>query len=315
MKKYLILLATIASLSACKKEDQTVTGGEALNKWHEENLVNNYLQTYTINANTGGWVTSEKGMKIYIYPNILYDQSNNLVMGDVTVKLIELYSREDMLLTNKPTVGVLPNGNRAMLVSGGEYYLSIEQGDKKLKSTGVLVQIPVDNTGGIDFEMQMFKGGSNMTTNELVWTLDTTSIFVNEPSEDTSIVISYNFVDNSWGWTNIDRFYDDPAPKTTILVKLPKKYDQENCDIFLTVDSEPSTLAPLDVFTADGYFSEHYGELPIGLDIHLVAVSMDDDVMNYAIKGATIVDGEIITIDELTPITTAELKVLVDNLP
>lgn len=316
MKNTILLLAlpTFLTIYSCNKPEVIpphTPDGLALDNFFESNLYSR-IQTFTIDASTGGTLTGDGGTVITIYGNTLLDASNNLVTGIVNVELIEIFDRATMVMTNKPTVGVTTGGDHAMLISGGEYFLSIEQNGNPLHTDScVSVNIPTSNTGGTDTGMQLFRGV--IENEELLWEFDNDSI---EIVGDSIILVDYySILDGEWGWANVDRFYNDPNPKTTLLVELPEGYDLTNSEVFITYDGEPTALAKLDSYTTDGYFSEHYGQIPIGLHVHVIAVTIIDDVLHYSIKAATISAGGIIKITELVPTTQSELATLINDLP
>jgi hypothetical protein len=285
--------------------------GVALKNFYSQNL-NELKQTFTVNASIGGVVTGSKGTKITIYPNSLTSLSGQLISGNVTVELVEIYDRASMIMTNKPTMGRLGNGDIAPLVSAGEYFLQITQEGQILDvNYGVFVQVPSTNP---DFAMTLFDGEIN-EAGDLLWLGIEDSIAIGEDSAGGQWSNSYQFFDNSWGWTNVDRFYSDPRPKTTIKVKLPDGFDNTNSEVYITYDGEETALASLDVFTTDGYFSEHYGLIPIGLEIHVVAVTMIEGVLNYAILPQIVEENEIMTVNSFTAITEADFVNLINNLP
>lgn len=320
MKTRVIIPALSAFLlMACNKPEvipPPTPDGDALNNFFSNNL-DSRMQTFSANASTGATIIGSGGIKITIYPNTLTDANGNLISGNVLVELIEIYDRSTMLLTNKPTIGVLPGGDHAMLVSGGEYYLKISQNGTAVQSNGgVVVNVPTDNTGGIDNAMALFRGGELIDNNDLVWTEDVDdSVNVVDDSTGGTFYNSYEILEGEWGWTNVDRFWSDPNPKTTLLVDMPDGFDHTNCEVFIAYEGEPNALARLDVVTEAGYFSEHYGQIPIGMNIHVIAVTVIDDNLHYAIKSETIVDGNIISISSLTETTQSELTSLINDLP
>jgi hypothetical protein len=301
-------------LTSCKKDDDNATpNGAQLNSFFESN-VNSNMQTFTVNASTGGSVVGNKGTRIYIYPGSLTDMSGNPVSGNVTVQLVEIFDRASMVMMNKPTNGKLPNGNTSTLISGGEYFLKITQNGTELStSTGVLVSIPTDNTGGVDLNMSLFDGA--MELGNFWWNQVEDSVPVMQDSIGGTWTTTYQILDGNWGWTNVDRFYDDPRPKTTIKVRLPEGYDNTNSEVYVTYDGEPTALASMDIFTEDGYFSEHYGLIPIGLEVHFIVVTMIDEQLHYAIQGATITDGHVQNITSFAAISQSELALLINALP
>ncbi|WP_242499186.1 hypothetical protein [Flavobacterium sp. 140616W15] len=114
----------------------------------------------------------------------------------------------------------------------------------------------------------------------------------------------------SFGWTNVDRFYSDPRPKTTLLVKAPEGYTNINSAVYLSYDGEgTNALAKLDTYTPAGLFSEHYGQIPIGLACHVIFVTEDNGQWHYAIKAVTVAANDVytFTLSQTTVGTEAQL--------
>ena len=116
----------------------------------------------------------------------------------------------------------------------------------------------------------------------------------------------------------MDKFYSDPRPKTTILAGVPNGYNYENSAVYLHYDGEGSALAKLDTYNAGTkQFSEHYGQVPIGLEMHIIFVTEDNGNFRYAIKTATVAAGDVYTFTdgETTVGTEAQLKAAINALP
>jgi hypothetical protein len=127
---------------------------------------------------------------------------------------------------------------------------------------------------------------------------------------------TYNIFRNQFGWTNIDRWYSDPRPKTTLFVDVPEGYDNTNCSVYLSYDGEPTALASFDRYdSTTALFTEHYGQIPIGLEVHFIMVSVINDQWYYAIRPATIGANHVETFTELQPITEVALITMIDALP
>ena len=62
-------------------------------------------------------------------------------------------------------------------------------------------------------------------------------------------------------------------------------------------------------------FTEHYGLIPIGLNVHIILVSIIDDEIHYAIKSTTITENHVEVISAVQSITQEELTALIDDLP
>ena len=62
-------------------------------------------------------------------------------------------------------------------------------------------------------------------------------------------------------------------------------------------------------------FTEHYGLVPIGLKIHVILISVIDDVVHYAVQSTTVTEHHVVTIADVESITEEELIKLIDELP
>ncbi|GAB1855350.1 hypothetical protein MHTCC0001_01830 [Flavobacteriaceae bacterium MHTCC 0001] len=282
-----------------------------------DDALENLTQHFTFNADDGSInLTSEKGVAIYINASCL-TLNGNAVTGEVNLEFVELFDKGNMLTTNKPTMGTLPNGDKALLISGGEFFVNATQDGEVLETTcGFQMTIPTDLTGGPDNDMTLWEGRIDENGN-LAW---------DEQREDTAGGQGGVFAEgnqyygffNSFGWSNVDRFYNDPRPKTTILVAVPDGYDNTNSAVYISYDGEDTGLANLDTYDAGtGLFSEHYGQIPIGLECHIIFATEDGNNWKYAIKSATIAENDVITFieDETAIATEAELTTIINNLP
>jgi len=102
------------------------------------------------------------------------------------------------------------------------------------------------------------------------------------------------------------------------LVDVPNGFDNTNSNVYIYYDGEPNALGELDTYLGEQQlFSEHYGQIAIGLACHIVFASEDNGDWLYAIKPATIVDGGIITISDadLNTASASELETLINGLP
>ncbi|MFM9951033.1 MAG: hypothetical protein ACKV1O_24070 [Saprospiraceae bacterium] len=327
MKKYsLASVALIALLSAgfqscckdCNNDEPNTPTAQEFNNIREKAL-DNLTQIFDFQAEDGAVTfTSEKGVTLTINGSCL-TKNGNPVSGAVKLEFVELFDRSNMLTTNKPTTGKLPDGGQAMLVSGGEFFIQATQDGQPLALTcGMHLEVPTALSGGDDPDMRLFKGVIDDEGN-LLWEENKQAEFGIREGQGGDLTGNLYFAYfNSFGWTNVDRFYSDPRPKTTILVAVPEGYDAANSAVYLSYDGEPNALALLDTYDAEtGLFSEHYGQIPIGLACHVIFVSEDNGQWNYAIKGATIEEDGTITFDANELVVTSEtnLTQLISDLP
>jgi hypothetical protein len=274
-------------------------------------------QQFTFDGAAGSVTfTSQKGVILTLNTSCL-TKNGNSVTGEVQLEYVEVFNKGNMLTANKPTMGVMPNGDKALLISGGEFYINATQDGVQLTiGCGMQLKVPANLTGGTDAAMSLWYGMIDAEGN-IVWD----DAAADNPNQEVGVGAegnNYYCYFNHFGWTNVDRFYSDPRPKTTIYVDVPEGYDDTNCAVYLAYVGETNALALLDTYDdATGLFSEHYGLIPIGLECYVIFVSEEDGEWTYAIKAVTIVEGQIITITdaELDSITEAELIAAIDALP
>ena len=313
----LLVLATLLFIN-CEK-DKTTTEPATATEFAavREMALEAQTQNFTATAGTGLiTLTSEKGVTIKIYGNCL-TKNGTPATGSIAVEFVELFDKGTMLVTNKPTVGIMPNGDRSLLISGGEFFIKVTQDGVELDTTcNIDLIIPASLTGGIDNEMGLFNGLID-EDGELAWrpaeggaTGGQGGVF----AEGNNYYVSFG----NFGWTNVDKFYSDPRPRTTILVDAPTGYDNTNCAIYLSYDGEgQNALAKLDTYDpVTGLFSEHYGQIPIGLECHVIFATEDNGQWRYAIKGVTVAadDSYTFTLAETMLGTEAQLVAAINAI-
>src|SRR5690606_15987683 len=103
------------------------------------------------------------------------------------------------------------------------------------------VSVPASNTGALDSEMKLWEGNIDEDGN-LAW---------EEKNRDgaqgkeagmgaNTQTARYDIWDSEFGWANVDRFYNDPRPKTQIKVTVPSGYNNENSGVYLAYEGEPN---------------------------------------------------------------------------
>lgn len=308
----LVFLATIALVS-CNNDDETAIPPASAAEFTaiKKDALTGKTQKFTATAGSGTIsLTSAKGVSITINGNAL-TKNGSPVTGTIDITFVELFDKGSMLVTNKPTMGIMADGKRAMLKSGGEFYITASQGGVDLKTTtNIILNVPNNLTGGRDALMTLWEGVID-TNDELAWKDARDAAGANGVKGGVEAMQNGYFVSfGNFGWTNVDRFYSDPRPKTSILVGAPEGYDNTNSAIYLSYDGEgTNALAKLDTFTTAGLFSEHYGQIPVGLACHIIFVTEENGQWKYAIKGVTIATGAIynFTLAETTVGTEAQL--------
>ncbi len=311
MKNTYYLIGGLVFISfACKKPDPVpppATDAAALIAFNSDNI-EEATQNFSVNANSPIYIYGEKGTSLYLAADALVDSEGNLVTGDVQVALIEIDKKSEMVLMNKATMGK-KGSNHATLISQGEFYVSISQFGTELTLTSPMtLSTPID-----DYDPSMRKFVNISDEKDLLWEMAADSI-LNEGEDSTGVALSYEILSGEWGWTNIDKFYSDPRPKTEIFAELPEGFNDTNTEVYVSYDGESNALAQFDVWTGDR-FSEHYGLIPIGLEVHFIAVGIEGDELHCSIQSATIIDNHVQNIDDFAAITKDALITLIDALP
>ena len=321
MKSFLkkIGLLSIASLSllSCDMNDNN---DQYLNPFPTNNelnalfsdAINSRKQIFTIDASTVNYINTAQGAEIN-FNSGAFTLNNTPVTGNVTVEVIEIYRRGDMLVTNKPTVAKLPGNNFEILTSGGEIYVNAKQNGQQLTTSGYVRQIPAALTGGLDTDMDVFTG-EFLADGNLVWVQQNQwDLGFGNSAAPTYVTFSSNF-----GWTNVDKFYTNPNPKTTINVIPPAGYTNANSEVFLSIDGDDNSLVNLfgDPLTQTFTFNS-YPAFPIGLECHIIFISEEDGMWKYGIKPVTIQANGSYTFSsgELNTTSEANLVQIINNLP
>lgn len=319
LKKIGLLFLLVITLISCDNGDDNNTDNlilpptAAAFKSIREKGVSANKQKFTITAGTGVvTITSAKGVKLNINGDCL-TKNGVAVTGAVEIEYIELFDKGTMLITNKPTMGVMPDGKKNLLISGGEFFIKATQGGVELKtSCSMNLIVPTALTDGLDNAMTLWNGTID-DNGELAWR-------ENKPNADGTgggkggvqgEGANYYVTFGNFGWTNVDRFYSDPRPKTTLLVAAPTGYDNNNSAVYLSYDGEgTNALAKLDTYTPAGLFSEHYGQIPIGLKCHVIFVTESNGQWRYAIKAVTVAANDVYTFTLAETIVGTEAQLI-----
>jgi hypothetical protein len=320
----LSLVATLA-LASCSKDDNNApvdiakpVPTEAAFKGIKEKGLKTSAQKFILaSADASKAFTSAKGVKFTIVRANLTNLDGSPVTGDIDIEYNEIFDGGHMLTTDKPSMGIMPDGNQSLLISGGEIFLNAKVGSLGLKMAAPInVEIPADLTKGLQGGMLLWAGVIDKDNN-LAWEKPRDAV---KPIQGgaAGTQASYSTPLSSFGWTNVDKFYNDPRPKTAILAAVPTGYNATNSAVYLHYDGQGSALAKLDRYdTATSLFTEHYGQIPIGLVCHMIFVTEDAGQWRYAIKALTISAGATytFTLAETTVGSQAQLEAAINALP
>ncbi len=318
-----LLFLTLATFASCDNNDGdsnnlVLPPTAAAFKGIQESGIKKNTQKFTITAGDGMVsFTSAKGVKVNINGDCL-TKNGTAVTGAVDIEFIELFDKGTMLITNKPTMGIMADGKKSLLISGGEFFIKATQGGVALQTSCYMnMMVPATLTGGVDNAMTLWTGIID-PAGELAWDeVKDDATGANGKGGVQGEGNNYYVSFGNFGWTNVDRFYSDPRPKTTILADAPEGYDNTNSAIYLSYDGEgQNALAKLDTYTAAGLFSEHYGQIPIGLACHVIFATEANGQWRYAIKAVTVAANDVytFTLAETTVGTEAQLVAAINAI-
>lgn len=326
IKTYLTLALSALFLFSCSDDDNIspqpggpeyhVPTAAAMDQLFDNSLAS-ITQNAQFDAEDGISFTSDAGTSLYIPANCL-TLNGDMVTGEVDLEFIEFYERASMATSNKPLMGVKPNGNKAALQTGGQFFVQAYQNGEPLEmDCSSSLNVPADLTNGIKNDMTLWTGIMN-ENGDLEWNENDPDGGAGEQEGVFPDVDAYYVNFGDFGWTNVDRFWSDPRPKTTLQVQVPAGFDFENSAVYLSYDGEPNLLAKLDVFDDQAnIFSEHYGQIPIGLEMHIIFITEDNGDYRYAIQGVTVQANDLYVVDinDTTTGSLNELEAEIEALP
>ncbi len=270
----------------------------------EEFFENNgeQYQSFTISADLGGEITGEKGTKITFQPNSFLDPSGNTVTGNVDIKIKEIFTASEMILSNRPTNAINNSGENTFLLSEGETEIVVEQNGITLTNVpGNPIQISVPSSGGDDPDMRAFIGTVDADDN-IVW-----NQFFNTEIRFESTLDSYIYDVFEFGWTNCDKFYSYPGAKTTNYVDLTSSSSLDEARVFIVFkENNLPSVVSFTQFYSDGVQS-YVNSLPVGLEVTYVGLTIKDNQQYMAVKTVNISENEYVSLD-FSAVSTDDIK-------
>lgn len=254
-----------------------------------QSFLDGITQKRTFDAVTGLDYTSPKGVVVTIQNLMLNSQP---VTGDVQLRYIELFDIGSIALADKPLFGRSYSEAEGPLVTGGEFFIEVTQGNVHLDGYAQL-EVPVSHTKGADPDDMTSWRMNDEKEDWGIWQEGAGEMWRNGQGATDYYICYFPF-----NWTNIDWLYSLPGDKEQIRVRVPDGYDKSNCSVYAAYFSMPGTLAAFDVYDDEGkYFTEHTGLAPVGYKMFVIFVSGDAQTKQfvYAAKLVTVEANQYIT--------------------
>ena len=269
------------------------------------NNLSNGTQTFTINATQAQTITGNKGTVIHFNANSFVTANGTPVTGSVQIELVEIFSKKDMILMNKQTVGKTWNGV-SPLISGGQFSIVAKQNGQKLNLVpGMYYQLDAPAPNGTTNMMDLFYG--QIEGEQLEWT-QADSGFVN-PSQGI-----YSAFPDSTGWVNLDYFMDTPGPLSKLSLQIPSGFTTTNTRVFVSVDGS-SSMASVYNLESGIFTTGNYYKLPVGMAVHFIIINLDNNEIHAAVVPATVTSNHLQVVSSLNAYSLTQLEALLDNLP
>ena len=303
IKLFVIVIASIIITASCKKDETHSTDTNLVN-------VNNFLakqapslQSFTINASTGGVLTTTQGTTITIPENAFLSQTNTPISGNVTIEFKDIYKKSDMIFCDKQTLFE----NCQTLKSGGEFYIKAVQNNIALKiapNKKIDISLPIANN---DRDTGM-KAMNLFIKAMPYWKVSTTDSLKVQAANYIYSLYQFKSPADSGTWCNSDNpNYFSAYNQTKVTfhpTDLSKFYNyQELYLVFKNVKAMVHiyrngfmTQGPKDEFDYEYYYA------PVGQECTLVAVAIKDGKIYSSFTPFTISDNQKInfTMSETT---------------
>jgi hypothetical protein len=267
MKKFYVLAAAAALLfTACKKDKIEVidqpqaTSERTMEDFYQENF-NNKLQRFIVDAGSEVTLTGAEGSILTIPANNFLDKAGNLVTGNIEVQFIEVFSKGDMILLNKPTV----TSTGETLLSAGEFYLNyVIPGTNEVLTPINLIKLDVPSENpNPDMKLWVDNGKGW----ELAPADDRAPDGVLDPYDAGYIAMV------TGGWLNFDLVYAF-GPTKRIHILVPPGTSPAVTSVFISIDGM-STVINVDASHYDPALNAYVCDAPSTIPITIGVIQMD----------------------------------------
>ena len=298
---------------SCKKKTEPVPEPEptptpivdnysSLQDFYNQNGVP--LQTFTLNAVTGGTFVSNKSTTINIPANAFVDLSSNPVTGTVAIQFKDIYTKSDMLFSN-----VHSDSYFGPLKSAGEFFIKAVAASNPVNIAGgkkLTIEQPVQPLAVADFSMAPFGAndtvGTNFTTINPWYTDASYTLLVNTTQYIFDMYAFNNPVANG-SWCNSDNpSYFNIYPQTSLTAAETGTFTGV-IDVFIIFKNVTSMVH---VYKTGPNYTYYYA--PVGLPCYLVAVGVNSNKLYSSISNSFAITNTQTVNFSLTETTSNDFK-------
>ena len=318
MKKQITILAIlllIAAVYSCKR-DKTTEEPPAQTD-HYTSTANFFavnapaMQTFTVNAATGGSFTTPKGTIVTVPANAFLTKTGGAVSGNVTIQFKDVYKKSDMVLCELTT----QLGSYGPMKSAGMFFIKAMQGASAVvmaPAKKILINQPFNGVA-LDTLMNPF-----VLVDTIVPGVEGANVWF--PNyQDTVLwnaygyvfsLYQFNFPADSGSWCNSDNpSFFSAYPQTQLTLHPNDNMADYRTEVFLIFSGVNSMVH---VYSYGGTNFPYYFS-PIGLQCTAVAIGVKDGKLYSSFTPITITANLTVNFS-LSETTTADFKTQLEAL-
>lgn len=225
-------------------------------------------QVFSINPARRTTIVGKQGTRLTIFPFSLSDVFGNPVEGEVEIFLKEVFSKKEMVLSDKVTTS-----EDRLLESGGQFFVKACKNLRPLQlSQALSVQLPVREKIGNPLAMKLFVGSTAVTR-----AYRSKSAFDWKLASNKAVTVRriggkkyYSFDINEFNWWNCDYFFAKRTTRTMVSVKTNMPYDYFDDQAAYLIFKNNNSVARM-------YFGRHHFSsfnIPINLAAAVVVMGI-----------------------------------------
>jgi hypothetical protein len=318
---YLLGMAGLLLAAGCRKDDVVdcapATSNLTLLEFTQRNGAPVQNFTLTLGPNAGNQVITTNTGTTITFPSSRFILPNGTAAtGSAQVRVREIYSVPDMLLSNMPTQVV---GTRRLLISGGEFSIQVRQNGTRLRlaagSSHVVVNslAPAGAAGGQQLVWQQV---ATTIPDSAAWSQPATRDSVRTTTFSNGMAPTYStpIPLDSVSWWNIDRLWDlyQNASVGTITVQVPaiSATSTSSTQVFLRAVGL-NGLARL--YPSNAARTNWSTSMPIGASMKVAVLQSINGQLYFGTQSITIQNG-LVVMPSLTAVSEADAVRLIRQL-
>ena len=308
------IVLIVLALSGCKKSETTSAVDDSYDSFVKANT--DAVQTFTIDASTGGTITAKRGTKIVFPPNSFVNPDNSTTTGNVQITLKEALLKKQWILE-----GLSTTTQTEMLVSGGMLDILAKRlvdGAELKPAPAMLVPTP-SMVNVIKVEVPRISERPDtprlfLPANQAVPSANPPSSWAASNYPFSSGSNSYAFQLPQFRWVNCDGLANQPGTKTTIKVTpdLTGITGATNVQVMLVYRniSTVITLPP-----SGSYMQSYTNSIPVGSTADVVCIGKDGagNILFKVLSGTVLTANTNITIPPVKT-SAATVKAYLDSI-